>query len=180
MNLIYSPVTGHRYERSDMTAEKHREMYPVESWAYNPWTGEVRDAYDVKTDPQGLLIVAPGEELTAAEARINDILHPHPEKVWTAVPPTPEPQGQLANILAERGKRYGKFADHAKITQDLKDVMHACPKWAALTPSQKEALEMVAHKIGRILNGDPNYDDSWVDVAGYSKLVADELQGVER
>jgi hypothetical protein len=39
----------------------------------------------------------------------------------------------------------------------------------------KEALDMVAHKIGRILNGDPTYTDSWHDIAGYSKLVEDEL-----
>ena len=30
-------------------------------------------------------------------------------------------------------------------------------------------------KIGRILNGDPNYHDSWHDIVGYSKLTADEL-----
>jgi hypothetical protein len=36
---------------------------------------------------------------------------------------------------------------------------------------------MVAHKIARIINGDPNYSDSWVDVAGYAKLVADRLDG---
>ena len=36
---------------------------------------------------------------------------------------------------------------------------------------------MIQHKIGRILNGDPNYDDNWKDIAGYSKLIADELNG---
>lgn len=36
---------------------------------------------------------------------------------------------------------------------------------------------MIFHKIARILNGDPNYADSWVDIAGYAKLVADELEG---
>lgn len=82
--------------------------------------------------------------------------------------------------LAERGARYGKFTEHADITQDLKDVMRVTPKWDDLTPDQKESLEMVAHKIGRILNGDPDYADSWVDIAGYAKLVADRLQGVER
>lgn len=35
---------------------------------------------------------------------------------------------------------------------------------------------MIAHKIGRILNGDPNYADSWIDIAGYAKLVADRLE----
>jgi hypothetical protein len=45
---------------------------------------------------------------------------------------------------------------------------------------QREALEMIAHKIARIINGDPNYADSWVDIAGYAKLVADRLGGTER
>ena len=79
--------------------------------------------------------------------------------------------------LNERGSRYGSFASHALITQNLKEVMKNSPNWDVLDPGQKEALEMVAHKIGRILNGDPNYDDSWVDIAGYTTLVANDLQG---
>ncbi len=47
--------------------------------------------------------------------------------------------------------------------------------WIRLSFSQREALEMIAHKIGRILNGDPDYADSWHDIAGYAKLVEDEL-----
>lgn len=78
-------------------------------------------------------------------------------------------------VLAERGNRYGKFTGHAKIAQDLKQIMHDTSNWKILAPDQKEALEMVMHKVGRILNGDPNYDDSWIDIGGYSKLVADRL-----
>lgn len=81
----------------------------------------------------------------------------------------------IAATLAERGTRYGAFSGHAKITQALKRAMVATPKWAQLSDSQKESLEMVAHKIGRILNGDPNYVDSWTDICGYSKLVEDDL-----
>ena len=78
-------------------------------------------------------------------------------------------------VLAERGSRYGKFTGHAKISQDLKSIMKNTGNWGKLSNDQKEALEMVAHKIGRILNGDPNYDDSWIDIGGYTKLVADRL-----
>lgn len=77
--------------------------------------------------------------------------------------------------LNQRGQRYGEFKTHAQITQDLKEVMRLTDNWELLQPFQVEALEMIAHKIGRILNGDPNYDDSWVDIAGYAKLVADRL-----
>lgn len=81
--------------------------------------------------------------------------------------------------LAERGSRYGTFEGHAKITQELKDVMRRTDNYCndKLSASQVEALEMIFHKIGRILNGDPNYADSWHDIAGYAKLVDDELNG---
>ena len=79
--------------------------------------------------------------------------------------------------LAERGNRYGDFATHAQITQAIKGVMLASPNWrhGKLASDQREALDMIAHKVGRILNGDPDYHDSWHDIIGYTKLVADRL-----
>jgi hypothetical protein len=53
--------------------------------------------------------------------------------------------------------------------------MRGTDNWSRLQPDQQEALEMIAHKVGRILNGDPNYHDSWHDIVGYTKLVADRL-----
>ncbi|WP_225783354.1 DUF6378 domain-containing protein [Xenophilus sp. Marseille-Q4582] len=88
--------------------------------------------------------------------------------------------GGIDAVLDERGKRYGVFAEHAAISQTLTGTMRICEGWDRLTYDQREALEMIAHKISRILNGDPNYADSWVDIAGYAKLVADRLEGVER
>ena len=79
-------------------------------------------------------------------------------------------------LLAARGARYGAFKDNAAISQALKAQMRSCPKWQGLDPDMQEALEMVAQKISRILAGDPHYDDSWVDIAGYARRVADRLQ----
>lgn len=85
----------------------------------------------------------------------------------------------IAQTLQERGSRYGVFSEHANITQRLKMVMYDTPKFSELENDQIEALDMIAHKIGRILNGDPNYVDSWLDIAGYAKLVADRLEESE-
>ena len=85
----------------------------------------------------------------------------------------------IIEMLEERGTRYGPFAGHARITQGLKQTMRMSPKWLELNDSQLEALEMIAHKIGRILNGDPNYLDSWIDIVGYTQLVIDELNAQE-
>lgn len=81
----------------------------------------------------------------------------------------------IQDTLEQRGQRYGDFSDHADITQGIKRVMRSAFKWDALSNDKKEALEMIAHKIGRILNGDPDYKDSWHDVVGYAKLVDDTL-----
>jgi hypothetical protein len=95
---------------------------------------------------------------------------------------TPSGGVSVDAILDERGSRYGPFVGHAAVTQQLKEVVirHLYHRGKALAPDQQEALDMIFHKIGRIINGDPNYDDSWVDIAGYAQLVADRLQGKER
>lgn len=86
-------------------------------------------------------------------------------------------ESNLDDTLKQRGSRYGSFESHAQITQDIKASMQASVNWVhgTISFSQMEALEMIAHKIGRILNGDPNYADSWHDIAGYARLVEDEL-----
>lgn len=92
------------------------------------------------------------------------------------------PVPTITETLTERGNRYGPFVGHAKVTQEIKYAMktHANERGIYLASDQIEALEMIAHKIGRIVNGDPDYADSWVDIAGYAQLVADRLQGVIR
>ena len=82
----------------------------------------------------------------------------------------------ISGTLAERRSRYGEFLEHARITQAIKAAMADSPNWEGLADDQREALEMIAHKAGRILNGDPNYHDSWHDIVGYAKLVADRLE----
>ena len=77
----------------------------------------------------------------------------------------------IDDTLAQRGSRYGEYKEHARITQGIKRAMADSPNWATLGDDKKECLEMVAHKIGRILNGDPDYKDSWHDVIGYVRLV---------
>ena len=100
---------------------------------------------------------------------------------WRSDAPTvAPPPHSIEATLTERGKRYGAFKDHANLTQQLKATIFGFNPKLRLENDQKEALEMIAHKIGRIVNGDPNYADSWVDIAGYSKLVADRLEGVVR
>jgi hypothetical protein len=82
-------------------------------------------------------------------------------------------------ILTERGSQYGSFVSHAEITQQLKSVVETYNK-GNLGADMQEALDMICHKMGRIINGNPAHIDSWDDIAGYAKLVADRLRGVVR
>lgn len=83
----------------------------------------------------------------------------------------------VSAILAERGENYGLFERQAAIACDLKGVMWTyCAFAEQLAPDQREALEMIAVKIARIINGNPNYGDNWRDIEGYARLVADRLE----
>lgn len=82
----------------------------------------------------------------------------------------------VQNTLNERGSRYGRFVDHARIAQGVQDVMRAAPNWALLDPDMRQALTVIADKIARILNGDPYYEDNWHDIQGYAALIENRIK----
>jgi hypothetical protein len=94
---------------------------------------------------------------------------------------TMEPS-DVDQILDSRAKDYGKFIDGAEIMQMLKRLVHGYieARGTQLAFDQREAIDMIIHKLGRIINGNPDKVDHWVDVAGYSTLVADRLRGNAR
>ncbi len=81
----------------------------------------------------------------------------------------------IEETLAEREKTHGAFFDHSRITQNIKRAIRDSTNWTGLTADEKEALDMIAHKIGRILAGNPAVADHWHDIAGYATLVEKEL-----
>jgi hypothetical protein len=68
----------------------------------------------------------------------------------------------------------------ATIAEALWCNLAAALKEKELAADQANALHMICSKLARIANGDPNYADSWRDVAGYATLVADRLEGKSR
>lgn len=85
----------------------------------------------------------------------------------------------VTQTLEQRGQRYGEFTGHASTSQRLKRVIFDARPRCTLDPDMCEALEMIAHKIARICNGDAHYSDSWTDIAGYAELVAARLRQIE-
>lgn len=90
---------------------------------------------------------------------------------------------ETTKLINIRNKTHGNYGDHARITQTIKTVIQnfhtvksTCDMpvkpYDLLNDCQRESLDMIAHKIGRILAGDPDFRDHWDDIAGYAKLVA--------
>lgn len=87
----------------------------------------------------------------------------------------------IKQTLNERGKRYGSFKGHAEVAQRLKVVVQEEleTREKFLSPVQQEAVDMILHKLARIVNGDANYIENWRDICGYSQLVVDVLNTTE-
>jgi hypothetical protein len=82
----------------------------------------------------------------------------------------------IRETLSIRTTTHGNYSDHARVTQSIKRIMEAEMGWRHLDDCQREALSIIAHKIGRILVGNPNFHDHWIDIAGYATLVADRIK----
>jgi hypothetical protein len=74
-------------------------------------------------------------------------------------------------VLSERGMTHGKFSDNARNGQALRDLFRQSPHWADMDPVCREALDMMACKISRILSGQATFADHWLDIEGYSALA---------
>lgn len=94
----------------------------------------------------------------------------------------------VQDILNEREKTHGSFEVHALVTQDLKSTVqglfdlsgpNGAPRspWSQLSDTQRESIDMILHKIGRIMAGNPDHKDHWDDIAGYATLISNSLDG---
>lgn len=101
--------------------------------------------------------------------------------------PAPVSTDAVKSILDQRGARYGDFTDHARLAQQLIDDLRFFSKetspmsfpWESMPSVHRQALTVIIDKIARILNGDPNYDDNWIDIQGYARLVQERLSTSE-
>ena len=106
----------------------------------------------------------------------------NPKEQPAAPEPTLECCGQethvdniVEQVLVERGNDYGDYASKAQFIQGVKYLMRTSPSWDAMDADMRESMEMIAHKMGRTLYGNPTHKDNFLDIAGYAKLVADRL-----
>jgi hypothetical protein len=75
-------------------------------------------------------------------------------------------------LIQERHKTHGDFPANARLSQSMKEMFRDEPGWATLSNSRREALDMIALKLSRILSGKAHEADHWDDIAGYAKLAS--------
>jgi len=84
----------------------------------------------------------------------------------------------IDNLITERNRAHGDYTTQATIAQDIKDTVRSGPNYNNLSPSHREALEMIAVKMARILSGNPNHQDHWDDIAGYARLASKRTDSI--
>lgn len=83
----------------------------------------------------------------------------------------------VEDTLAERQQTHGDFNVQSMISQQLKLTARESPNsnWDELDWDMQESLDMILHKVARLLAGDPNTIDTWHDISGYATLVERRL-----
>jgi hypothetical protein len=73
-------------------------------------------------------------------------------------------------ILEERERTHGDFRVQARIARNLKEIVVYSPNAIYLSHIQREAIDMILHKVSRILCGHFDHEDHWDDISGYAQL----------
>ena len=81
-----------------------------------------------------------------------------------------------AALLNTRQTTHGDFSQNAIYAQELRTLFRSSPQWSGMPTVQREALDMIATKVSRILSGQYQYDEHWADVAGYVALARKACQ----
>ena len=84
--------------------------------------------------------------------------------------------GGVDATLTERQSQYGCYEDVAHVTQQILSALRV-GNYDELPAPMKESLHMIASKMARIVNGDPEYLDNWHDIGGYAKLIEKLIKG---
>lgn len=73
----------------------------------------------------------------------------------------------FSKVSKERESKYGNFRDNAYVAQEMK-ALSRNPEFSRV---QREALDQILSKVSRLVCGNPNHLDSWLDIANYATLA---------
>jgi len=74
-----------------------------------------------------------------------------------------------------RDNQHGGMEAVGNVAQRMKSAIRTGRNWQRLSWGEREALDMICHKVGRVLSGaDPHDQQHWEDVAGYAHAAMRE------
>lgn len=79
-------------------------------------------------------------------------------------------------LIDTRQGVHGEFMENSRCTWEIMRALQDERNWSVLPDHMKHALYMVAHKMARVLAGNPEEPDHWDDMAGYATLVAQRIR----
>jgi hypothetical protein len=79
-------------------------------------------------------------------------------------------------LVATRPTTHGDFTDVADFQQQVIELAMTKPSWKNLSRVQRSCLGEIAHKMGRIVSGNPDFPDHWDDISGYGHLASDRIK----
>ncbi len=87
----------------------------------------------------------------------------------------------LDKVLKDRGTMYGDYSKMAECICEMQRlVAQYQPKNESgrlhMTDAQHHSLDMIMTKIGRIITGNPNHSDNWLDIEGYARLARENIE----
>lgn len=80
----------------------------------------------------------------------------------------------IEKILEERQSSHGDYGVQSKVTEAIKDILLEAG-YKQLPWYVRNALDLIATKIGRLVCGDYKHADHYDDIAGYAQLVKKEI-----
>ena len=82
-------------------------------------------------------------------------------------------------IIKSREGTHGNFRQTARTANLVRDALLA-HGLIAMAPVQQESLNMIATKLARIVCGNPDCAEHWLDIQGYCELVLEDIAHEEQ
>ena len=80
---------------------------------------------------------------------------------------------EINDLTSEKAKTHGDFDLSSLFVRRVYTEIANSPNFHNLTPPQERGLRMIVEKLSRILYGDSQFLDHWIDIEGYAKLIND-------
>lgn len=104
---------------------------------------------------------------------IDDDIAEKPCREWASADGVQQEKRYNNPLLNEREKTHGDWKVTASTAQCIKALWEGN---TSLSASQREALDMIATKIARLICGDPRHEDTVVDIVGYATLMLEDMR----